>query len=100
VLPDGAPLLFRLLAETGCRVSEGLGLTRECVGEGLALIKHQLARDGSLAPLKTARSRRQIEITGGLAAELRLAGGERIFDMTFRGTDSRSSSSDCKAASR
>jgi hypothetical protein len=53
------------------------------------LIKHQLARDGSLAPLKTARSHRQIEITGGLAAELRLAGGERIFDMTYPAAEYR-----------
>lgn len=73
-------LFFRLLAEAGCRQSEALGLTPRRVGDGTIQIAEQLARSGSPAPLKTRQSRRTIEITRGLAAELRLAGdGERVF---------------------
>ena len=73
-------LYFRTVAETGCRVSEALGLTPQSIGEGTVSITRQLARDGALRPLKTRQSKRTIEITRGLSAELRLAGDrERVF---------------------
>ena len=78
--PTRAALFFRLLAETGCRASEGLGLAPGCVGDGTVTFERQLARDGTLAPLKTRQSRRTVEVTRGLSAQLRLAGdGERVF---------------------
>jgi integrase len=36
--------------------------------------------DGTPAPLKTRHSKRAIEVRRALAAELRLRGGERVFD--------------------
>lgn len=77
---DRSRLFFRLVAETGCRASEGLGVTPQRVGDGTVTFDRQLARDGSLKPLKTRQSRRTIEITRGLSAELRLAGDrDRVF---------------------
>lgn len=74
-------LYFRLLAETGARASEGLGLTPRRVGPGEISFTDQLARGGGLAPLKTRQSRRTIEITRSLAAELRLqAGRDLVFE--------------------
>jgi len=73
-------LFFRTVAETGCRASEALGLTPQRIGDGTVTFAQQLARDHSLRPLKTRQSKRTIEITRGLAAELRLAGDdERVF---------------------
>ncbi len=72
--PDRSRLFFRTVAETGCRASEGLGLTPQSVGDGTIRFARQLARDGSLRPLKTRQSNRTIEITRALSAELRLAG--------------------------
>ena len=73
-------LFFRTLAETGCRCSEALGLTPERVGDGVIKFERQMARDGSLRPLKTRQSKRTIEIALPLSAELRLAGDKvRVF---------------------
>jgi integrase len=82
-------LYFRTLAETGARASEALGLTAHRVAEDGIAFREQLARSGDLAPLKTRQSRRTIEVTRGLAAELRLAAGpERVFEhLTHRGVE-------------
>ena len=75
-------LYFRTLAETGARKSEVLGLTLRRIDVESATIAfaEQLDDDSELAPLKTRRSRRTIEITRGLAAELKLAAGRtRVF---------------------
>ncbi len=73
-------LYFRTLAETGARASEVLGLTSRRIGADEISFAEQLARGGDLAPLKTRQSRRTIEITRSLAAELALAaGGGRVF---------------------
>jgi integrase len=64
---DRTRLFFRFVAETGCRKSEALGVTPRRVGVGTVTFAEQLADDGTLAPLKTARSRRTVEITRGLA---------------------------------
>jgi integrase len=66
-------LLFELAAETGGRLSEVLGLTWECVdfdGGSIHFVQ-QLDRSGKLSRLKTARSRRWVEVTPPLVAELR-----------------------------
>lgn len=77
---DRDRLFFRALAETGARQSEMLGLAARRVGADEITFAEQLSRDGTLAPLKTRQSRRTIEITRGLAAELRIAAGpERVF---------------------
>jgi integrase len=76
-------LFFRLLAETGARKSEALGLTvrRVDVVGATVTFAEQLDEDGALAPLKTATSRRTIEVTRSLAAELALAAGSgRVFE--------------------
>lgn len=75
---EGSRLFFRTVAETGCRASEVLGLTPQRVGDGTISLAAQRARDGSLRPLKTRQSKRTIEITRGLAAELRLAGDREL----------------------
>ena len=73
-------LYFRTVAETGARASEVLGLTPGRISADEIAFREQLARSGELAPLKTPQSRRTIEITRTLAAELRLASGaERVF---------------------
>ncbi len=75
-------LYFRTLAETGARESEVLGLAPRKVGDGTVSFERQLSRDGSLQPLKTRRSKRTIEITRGLSAELRLRGDQaRVFPL-------------------
>jgi integrase len=71
-------LYFRTLAETGARQSEALGVTGRRIGAGTVTFAEQRSRDGELAPLKTATSRRTIEITRSLAAALTLQ-GERPF---------------------
>jgi hypothetical protein len=60
---NGRTLYFRFLAETGCRMSEGLGLTPRRVGTADVTFAEQLSRRGELVPLKTSQSRRTIEIT-------------------------------------
>jgi integrase len=67
-------LYFRLLAETGPRASEGLGVSPEQIDGTTLKVRRQRAEHGKLAPLKTGPSRRDIEITRGLAVELKLAG--------------------------
>ena len=84
-------LYFRTLAETGARASEVMGLTgRRVDGDEIAFVE-QLARSGGLAPLKTRQSRRTIEVTRSLAAELTLAAGrERVFGhLTHAGSSAR-----------
>ena len=70
---DTYRLMFELAAETGARQSEVLGLTwgDGDTGEGTIRFTAQLDRDGRRVPLKTARSRRSVEITGELAGKLR-----------------------------
>ena len=66
-------LLFATAAETGGRLSEVLGLAWENIdldAETIAFT-HQLDRDGKRVPLKTKRSRRVLEVTPRLIAELR-----------------------------
>ena len=71
-------LFFGALAETGARESEVLGLAVRRIGASELAIAEQLGRDGKLAPLKTPNSKRTIEVTHSLAAELRLAGGQGL----------------------
>jgi len=66
-------LIFRAASETGCRLAEALGLawgdidvTRQTVA-----FTHQLDRSGERVRLKTAKSRRVLEITAALAGEFR-----------------------------
>jgi integrase len=76
--PEHARLYFRTVVETGARTSEVLGLTTGQIGDDVIA----LAGDGTLAPHKTRQSRRTIEVTRGLAAELKLAAAPsgRVFD--------------------
>src|SRR5258707_1983661 len=66
-------LIFRLAAETGGRLSEVLGLAWGDVDLKAQTITFafQLDRKGNRVPLKTARSRRVLEVTPALVAELR-----------------------------
>jgi integrase len=68
-------LYFRMLVETGLRASEGLAAAPEAITGTTLKIRRQLAPDGKLVPLKSRHSKRDIEITRSLAAELKLAGG-------------------------
>jgi integrase len=77
-LEPRAALYFRLLAETGLRASEGLAVTPEVIAGATLRIRHQRGKDGRPAPLKSRQSRREIEVTRLLAAELRLADGFRL----------------------
>ena len=75
-------LYFRVLAETGCRASEGLGLVPKSIGDGTVQFLKQLGRDRTLRTLKTRQSYRTVEVTRGLCAELKLAGDrERTFPL-------------------
>lgn len=66
-------LIFRVAAETGCRLAEVLGLTWQDIDLDRQTISFttQLNRAGELVPLKTARSRRVLEVTPHLVQELR-----------------------------
>jgi integrase len=66
-------ILFETAAQTGCRLGEVLGLAWEDVHleENTIEITHQLDRKGNRVPLKTKRSRRALEVTPELAAQLR-----------------------------
>ena len=68
-------LLFELAAESGARLGETLGLTWADVDTegGTLRLDRQLDRHGERVPLKTARSRRTIEITPALSAKLAAA---------------------------
>lgn len=73
-IDDRHRIIFEVGAETGARLSETLGLTWEHVdldGKSLHLAQ-QLDRSGKLAPLKTSKSRRWVEITDALVAKLRV----------------------------
>ncbi len=65
--------IFAFAAGTGARLGEVLGLRWRDVdlGEGTAMITHQLDRHRQRVPLKTERSRRTIELPGSLVRELR-----------------------------
>ena len=65
-------LIFELAAETGARLGETLGLVwgEVDLDQQTVTFTHQLSR-GARMPLKTARSRRCIEITPTLVAKLR-----------------------------
>ncbi len=66
-------LIFEVAAETGCRIGEVLGLTWEDIdvtGQTIT-VAYQLDRQGQRVQLKTARSRRVLEVTPRLAGELR-----------------------------
>jgi integrase len=93
-------LIFRVAAETGCRIGEVLGLAWEDIDVTAQAITFvfQLDRHGKRVPLKTARSRRVLEITPRLAGELRkhrVASGDTAPDAlvfvrgTGRGHDHR-----------
>lgn len=75
VMEPRTALYFRLLAETGLRASEGLAVAPEAIHGATLKVRRQLAPDGRLVPLKSRQSRREIEITRSLAAEVTLAGG-------------------------
>ncbi len=71
--PERVRLLLAVCAGTGCRVGEALGLRWRSLDldGGRAALTHQFTRSGELAPLKTARSRRTIELPSTLLAALR-----------------------------
>ena len=71
--PGRHRLIFRVAAETGCRLGEALGLVWSDVDLERQTISfdHQLDRQGNGVPLQTARSRRVLEITPALCVELR-----------------------------
>jgi integrase len=72
---DPYRLIFELAAETGARLGEALGLVWGEVDLDAQTVTftHQLDRQGKRVALKTARSRRCIEVTPGLVAKLRTA---------------------------
>jgi integrase len=86
---DRDRLYFRTLAETGARLGEVLGITRRRVDVAAATLAfaEQFDRYGDLAPLKTRTSRRTIEITRSLAAELALAGDRAFVHLTHASVD-------------
>ncbi|MGI8903746.1 MAG: tyrosine-type recombinase/integrase [Solirubrobacteraceae bacterium] len=72
-IPERHRLTFELAAETGARKGETLGLAWQDVNLDAATVtfEYQLDRAGRREPLKTARSRRCVEVTPQLAARLR-----------------------------
>jgi integrase len=70
---DEHRLVFELIAETGVRLSEGLGVVWSEVDLDTETVSvtHQLGRDGKRVKLKTKRSRRALEVTPSLIARLR-----------------------------
>jgi integrase len=74
-VPDRYKLLFELAAKTGARIGETLGIVWGDVDLDSDIVgfTHQLDRNGNRVPLKTARSRRRVEIDPALAAKLRAA---------------------------
>ncbi len=61
---DGYSPVIAFIAQTGCRVSEALGLVWADVDLGARTVRfeRQLAPDGTRAPLKTRASRRRIDL--------------------------------------
>jgi integrase len=86
---------FRLLAETGLRASEALAVTPDAIQGTTLKVHRQRGKDGHPAPLKSRQSRRDIEITRSIAAELRLAGG---FPTTTYRTASTAWRNACRAS--
>jgi len=66
-------LIFRVAAETGARIGEVLGLAWADIdiAKQTVTISAQLDRNGDRVPVKTARSRRVLEVTPRVASELR-----------------------------
>lgn len=72
-IPDRHRLLFELVAETGARKGEALGLTWQDVDLDAATVtfEYQLVRSGQRERLKTKRSRRCLEVAPQLVGKLR-----------------------------
>lgn len=72
-VPSKHRLIFRVAAETGCRLAEALGLAWQDIDLERQMITFdcQLNRAGQRVKLKTARSRRTLEVTPALIGELR-----------------------------
>jgi integrase len=64
--------LLELLLTSGLRIGEALGLTIQDLDPEHAIIRvtHQLGRDGTRTPLKTAESQRALDIPPGLMRRL------------------------------
>lgn len=77
--PEEWRLLFELLAHTGLRISEAIGLTWADAELGRSprlLVRRQDCR-GEVGPLKSAKSRRDIPLSPGMVRRLKLARGSR-----------------------
>lgn len=72
-VPSKHRLIFRVAAETGSRLAEALGLAWQDIDLERQTITFdcQLNRAGQRVKLKTARSRRTLEVTPALIGELR-----------------------------
>lgn len=62
--PNVYRVLFALILTSGLRISEALGLTPDDLDhtDSIIRVRHQLGRDGNLAPLKTAAAERALDI--------------------------------------
>lgn len=79
-IPEEWRLLFELLAHTGLRISEAIGLTWADVDLGASprlLVRRQDCR-GEIGPLKSANSRRDIPLSPGMARRLRIARASHV----------------------
>jgi integrase len=72
-IPQRHRLLFEVIAESGMRKGEALGLGWGDINleDATISLTHQLDSRGRRAPLKTKRSRRTLEITPALASKLK-----------------------------
>ncbi len=85
-IPEDWRLLFELLAHTGLRISEAIGLTWADTELGTTprlLVRRQDCR-GEIGPLKSAKSRRDIPLSPGMVRRLKVARGphaptDRVF---------------------
>lgn len=78
-IPKEWQLMFELLAHTGLRISEAIGLTWADVELGRSprlLVRRQDCR-GEIGPLKSAKSQRDIPLSPGMARRLQIARGAR-----------------------
>jgi integrase len=76
-IPAESRLLFELLAHTGLRISEAVGLTwgdLELGADPRMSVRRQDYR-GAIGPLKTAASRRDIPLSPGMTGRLAIARG-------------------------
>jgi len=93
--PPGHRLYFAVLAQTGCRKSEALGLVWDDVGEDTLHVAYQRDRRTALRVdlknSKSAHARRTVVVTTGLIAALRehrmATARKGRFDYVFAGTD-------------